>query len=323
MAGVLGVLLVVGGIVGATSFPRRSSSGAPGTDGGGTASNTPSSLAPGVSDTASSAGLRYGPGPQATYTVEPQPPAASCRYGFQGSDPLPDPHCTPGVLNPQVTQATIASTICRRGYTSSIRPSESITEPEKRGSAAAYSYSGPFSTGEYDHLVPLELGGDPNDPGNLWVEPNDNPTATSTDNSKDVLENRLNALVCSGQLSLAGAQQAISADWATAYQRYVGSRAGATSPPPSASPTPSGSVPPGGSAFCTASAAPANDGYSGDYYVTVDSSQPGQKATATDAGNSWSDTTDASGYVRILLYHTAPGEQIDVVVGAASCSTTA
>ncbi len=57
------------------------------------------------------------------------------------------------------------------------------------GSAAAYGYTGPFSTGEYDHLVPLELGGDPNDPANLWLEPNDRPGATSTANTKDALEN--------------------------------------------------------------------------------------------------------------------------------------
>jgi hypothetical protein len=165
-------------------------------------------------------GLKYGPGPQSTYTVQPQPPAGSCHYSYQGSYPLPDPHCTPGSLNPQVTQSTIGSTICRSGYTSSIRPPESVTDKEKQGSASAYSYTGSFSTGEYDHLVPLELGGDPNEAANLWVEPNDRPNATSTANSKDVLENRLNSRVCSGQMSLAAAQQAIASNWVSAYQTY-------------------------------------------------------------------------------------------------------
>ena len=253
--------------------------------------------------------------------MEPQPPAGSCRYTFVGSDPLPDPHCTPGALNPQVTQGTIESTICRSDYASSIRPPESITEPEKRGSASAYDYTGLFSTGEYDHLVPLELGGDPNDPANLWVEPNDDPTATTTSNSKDVLEDRLHGLVCAGQLPLTTAQDAIASNWVTAYQQYVGAPA-APAPPTSAAPSGS-AAPPNGTASCAANATPANDGYSGDYYVSVTSNQPDEKATASDARDSWSHDTDASGNARVLLYDASTGEQINVTVGAASCSTVA
>jgi hypothetical protein len=119
-----------------------------------------------------------------------------------------------------VTQANISSTICVSGYTESIRPPESVTEPEKGASAAAYGYTGSFHTAEYDHLISLELGGDPNDPANLWVEPNDNPSATSVDNSKDVLENGLNSLVCSGQMTLAMARSAIATNWVAAYQQY-------------------------------------------------------------------------------------------------------
>jgi len=167
-------------------------------------------------------GIEVGPGPQATYTVEPQPAPGSCRYGYVGSYPLPDPSCTPGATNPQVTQADIGSTICNSGYSASIRPPESVTEPEKEGSAAAYGYTGAFSTAEYDHLIPLELGGDPNDPANLWIEPPDNPDATSTSNTKDLLENELNSLVCSGRMALATAQQAIATDWVSAYQHYGG-----------------------------------------------------------------------------------------------------
>jgi hypothetical protein len=168
------------------------------------------------------AAIKVGPGPMATYTVQPQPAPGSCHYSYVGADPLPDPNCTPGAINPQVTQANIDSTICRSGYTSTIRPPESITEPEKAASAVAYGYTGSFHTAEYDHLIPLELGGDPNDPANLWVEPNDRPNAASTYNSKDALEARLNALVCSGQLPLATARQAIAMNWVSAYQQYVG-----------------------------------------------------------------------------------------------------
>ena len=69
---------------------------------------------------------------------------------------------------PVVTQATIGSTICRSGWTATVRPPESITEPEKFASMDAYGDSGSASSYEYDHDVPLELGGAVNDPRNLW-----------------------------------------------------------------------------------------------------------------------------------------------------------
>jgi hypothetical protein len=167
-----------------------------------------------------SSGLRVGPGPQASYSVQPQPAAGSCHYRYSGVYPLPDPSCTPGSISPAVTQANINSTICVSGYTATVRPPSNITSAEKIGSAAAYGYTGSFSTGEYDHLVPLELGGDPNDPANLWVEPNDRAGATSVYNTKDTLENRLRVMVCAGQLALATAQQAIASNWAVANQTY-------------------------------------------------------------------------------------------------------
>ena len=167
-------------------------------------------------------GIRIGPGPMVVYAVQPQPAPGTCHYTYAGPDPLPDPRCTPGANNPQVNQADIGSTICRSGYTSAIRPPEDITAQEKAASASAYGYTGSFHTAEYDHLISLELGGDPNDASNLWVEPNDRPGATSTHNAKDSLENRLNSLVCSMKIPLAEAQQAIATNWAAAYQKYVG-----------------------------------------------------------------------------------------------------
>ena len=44
--------------------------------------------------------------------VQPQPPAGSCHVRARGLLVLPDPACTPGAVNPQVTQATIGETIC-------------------------------------------------------------------------------------------------------------------------------------------------------------------------------------------------------------------
>jgi hypothetical protein len=80
---------------------------------------------------------------------------------------------------------------------------------------AAYGDGGSPHDYEYDHLVPLELGGAPNDPRNMWPEPGKTP------NRKDELENRLRELVCSGSLGLEAARDAIATDWVAAYHRYV------------------------------------------------------------------------------------------------------
>jgi hypothetical protein len=156
------------------------------------------------------ADVPVGAGPT-DYSVQQQPAPGSCHYRSAASgQTLPDPVCTPGAISPKVTEETLHTTICRPGYTKSIRPPKDITEAEKRDNAAAYGYSGRLSDAELDHLVPLSLGGDPNDERNLWVEPGASP------NPKDAIETRLARLVCAGAVPLAAAQQAIAADWTTA-----------------------------------------------------------------------------------------------------------
>jgi hypothetical protein len=147
--------------------------------------------------------------------VQPQPPPGSCHTRGHGLFSLPDPRCTPGAIDAVVTQRDIATTICREGYAASRRPPESITEPEKRASLAAYGDIGPLGDYEYDHLVPLELGGAANDPRNLWPEPGASP------NPKDALENRLNGLVCSQRMTLSHAQRLIAGNWVAAYHQYL------------------------------------------------------------------------------------------------------
>ena len=112
---------------------------------------------------------------------------------------------TPGVLNPAVTQATIASTICRHGWTRTIRPPVSYTNGLKAKGLRQYRLRGPPSAFQEDHLISLELGGDPVDPRNLWPEPY--PRASAVDQ----IENDLNHRVCTGSLSLADAQRRESA----------------------------------------------------------------------------------------------------------------
>src|SRR5438132_9110624 len=71
--------------------------------------------------------------------------------------PLQDRSCTPGATNPAVTQANIKSTICVQGYTKTIRPPVSYTNPLKFRLMASYGQNGPPSAYELDHLISLEL----------------------------------------------------------------------------------------------------------------------------------------------------------------------
>jgi hypothetical protein len=111
-----------------------------------------------------------------------------------------DPLRTPGVLNAAVTPATIRATICRSGWTRTVRPPTDYTNALKRKQMRVYRERGPMSAYQEDHLISLELGGDPTDPRNLWPEPY--PRAGDVDK----IENQLNAQVCSGALTLAQAQ---------------------------------------------------------------------------------------------------------------------
>jgi len=138
----------------------------------------------------------------------------------------PNVGLTPGVASADVTPANIASTICVVGYTNgrrlddgrTVRPSEAYTNALKLQQLVEYGYAD-RSPGDYeeDHLIPLEVGGDGYAAANLWPE----PYAGKGARVKDQLENRLHQLVCTDQLDLRTAQQAIAANWYAAYERYV------------------------------------------------------------------------------------------------------
>ncbi|MBY8881576.1 hypothetical protein K7862_28630 [Streptomyces sp. PLK6-54] len=188
------------------------------------ASGTPSGQAapPANTSTASNAAhhsIPVGAGPQTHYTVQPQPSAGSCHYRYEKGEPIEDPTCNPGAISPAVTQANITTTICRKGgYTGGIRPPQSVTGKEKALNAKSYGYTGRMSDAEYDHLISLQLGGDPNDPRNLWVEAPDpsHKANAGVNNLKDPVETKLHTAVCANKVTLAAAQQAIVTDWTTA-----------------------------------------------------------------------------------------------------------
>jgi hypothetical protein len=120
------------------------------------------------------------------------------------ADIYPDPVRTPGAMNPDITQDNIRDTICNpRWSPKSIRPPASYTTHLKIEQIREYSY--PDSTlkdYEEDHFIPLELGGNPTDPKNLWPEPFDTSIPDGGAHSKDKVENYLHAEVCAGSLML-------------------------------------------------------------------------------------------------------------------------
>ena len=111
-----------------------------------------------------------------------------------------DPMLTPGVLNPQVSQATIGETVCVRGWTGTIRPPSEYTAALKEQQTRERGLAGGPSDYQEDHLISLGLGGHPTDPRNLWPQPIERALEV------DRIEVELHDRVCSGELALADAQ---------------------------------------------------------------------------------------------------------------------
>jgi hypothetical protein len=153
--------------------------------------------------------------------------SAPCRARLEYGYVLPDRSCTPGVTNPEVTQANIAQTICAGGWTTTVRPPQSYTEPLKRSQMAEYGDTRPIYDYEEDHLIPLGLGGAPSDPHNLW------PQLGASPNPKDEVESAANHAVCDGRMTLASAQRQIASDWVS-----LGRALGVITGPGSQSPQP-------------------------------------------------------------------------------------
>jgi len=124
-----------------------------------------------------------------------------------------------GALNPDVTQATIAQTICVPGYAKSVSPDRSHTNGVKqmlmqraRMNPALAEYY------ELDHIIPLALGGHPRKLDNLALQLREGENGA---NRKDRIETKLQCLVCSGQVKLVTAQREILEDWQAAYHRFA------------------------------------------------------------------------------------------------------
>ena len=132
---------------------------------------------------------------------------------------LPNPSLTPGAIDPSVTQANIQATVCVKGYTKMVRPPAYFTNKLKKSQIREYGYADTDPRHyEEDDLIPLNIGGAPGDPRNLWPQPRNSEWNAER---KDELEFKLYKLVCYGKVPLAEAQQEMAKDWIVAYRKYV------------------------------------------------------------------------------------------------------
>ena len=133
----------------------------------------------------------------------------------------PNYTATPGLVNPDITQANI----------NRIRPPVTYTDRLKQQQLAHATDKNPAHY-EEDHFISLELGGHPRDPRNLWPERWGTPAQPLTARgpfpshlvaakSKDAAENALHREVCAGTLTLREAQWIIATDWFKYYRDKV------------------------------------------------------------------------------------------------------
>jgi len=135
---------------------------------------------------------------------------------------LPNTKLTPGAVNPDVDQGNIRSTICVAGWTATVRPPVNYTNKLKYDQLhSGYNLNGDLNMKHYeeDHIVPLEVGGNPSSPLNLFPEPRNIKFSSYL---KDQLENRIHQLVCSNQLTLKVGQTIFLTNWEKGYSKYVG-----------------------------------------------------------------------------------------------------
>jgi hypothetical protein len=132
----------------------------------------------------------------------PQNPTPQCST----HNGLPDSTCTPGKARTQDV-----NTICHGGSTKLIRPPVEYTDALKVAQITQYGF-GDVSTADYeeDRFVPLEIGGHPDGPQNLWPEPHDRKYGSQ---QKDKGKDWLHKQICSGAMTPQQAQDGIRANW--------------------------------------------------------------------------------------------------------------
>lgn len=172
----------------------------------------------------------------------------------------PDPSRTPGAANPQITQRNIKYTIFDPHWsTKQIRPPAEYTSNLKRKQLRQYgdtvhqsraqlinrrtgkvditrcvAHSDNPSCYEEDHLIPLEDGGNPVDPRNLWPEPYNTRVGGVVMGAyqKDVVEGSVHDEICfdiphskknshipaTTSIPLRRGQEILAGDWYGCYE---------------------------------------------------------------------------------------------------------
>ncbi len=77
---------------------------------------------------------------------------------------LPYSRITPGAIDPNITQDNIQETVCVKGYTKTVRPPAYYTNKLKKSQLREYGFADQNPKHyEEDHLIPLNIGGAPED----------------------------------------------------------------------------------------------------------------------------------------------------------------
>ncbi len=138
--------------------------------------------------------------------------ASSAAIAQQASPILPNRALTPGDTLPVTVDDIRVS-----GYTKKVR---NVPQDVKNKVYAEYGITSRAPREyEVDHLISLELGGS-NSIRNLW--PQSYLTQPWNAHVKDRLENKLHAMVVSGQIDLPSAQRMIATNWIAAYKKVFG-----------------------------------------------------------------------------------------------------
>jgi len=127
--------------------------------------------------------------PQHHYTVQSQPAAGTCHYRHTGGQPLPDPACTPGALNPHHDHHDHLPK--RRLHR--LTPRRRVRPP---------------------HQPPTRRR--PQRPTQPLGRPPGHKPEAGPNNPKDAVETHLHTAICKGTITLTAAQHAIATNWTAA-----------------------------------------------------------------------------------------------------------